>query len=75
MRAGRRALSHGERGLLQPLHMRQRPAYHLHRIRPFGEGEVERGVVALKPLRLGGEQEEVPLAELPARIGARLGLD
>ena len=41
----------------------------------LGDGEVERGVVALKPLRLGGEQEEVPLAELPARIGARLGLD
>ena len=40
----------------------------------LGDGEVERGVVALKPLRLGGEQEEVPLAELPARIGARLGL-
>lgn len=41
----------------------------------LGEGEVERGVVALKPLRLGGDQEEVGLDALSARVGARLGLN
>ena len=40
----------------------------------LGEGEVERSVVAVKPLRMGGEQSEVAFAELPARLGALLGL-
>ena len=39
----------------------------------LGEGEVERGVVALKPLRLGGEQAEVSIPDLSARLGALLG--
>ena len=39
----------------------------------LGEGEVERGVVALKPLR-GGEQAEIEIAALPERLGVLLGL-
>ena len=39
----------------------------------LGDGEAERGVVALKPLRLGGEQAEVEIAALPARLGTLLG--
>lgn len=40
----------------------------------LGDGEAERGVVAVKPLRLGGEQSEVPVGELAARLGPLLGL-
>lgn len=40
----------------------------------LGDGEAERGVVAIKPLRLAGEQEEVAVGELAERVGARLGL-
>ena len=35
----------------------------------IGEGELARGVVAVKPLRAEGAQGEYTLAELPARIG------
>jgi hypothetical protein len=35
----------------------------------IGEGELARGVVAVKPLRAEGSQGEYTLSELPARIG------
>ncbi|MFO1502689.1 MAG: histidine--tRNA ligase [Steroidobacteraceae bacterium] len=38
----------------------------------LGDNELERGVAALKPLRQEGGQQEVPLAELAARIPAIL---
>jgi histidyl-tRNA synthetase len=38
----------------------------------LGDNELERGVAALKPLRLDAEQAESTLAELPARIPAIL---
>jgi histidyl-tRNA synthetase len=38
----------------------------------LGDNELERGVAALKPLRLDAEQAECTLAELPARIPAIL---
>jgi histidyl-tRNA synthetase len=38
----------------------------------LGDDELERGVAQLKPLRQEGAQQEVPLAELPARIPAIL---
>ena len=39
----------------------------------IGEDEAERGVAALKDLRGEGEQEDVPLDDLAARVGERLG--
>jgi histidyl-tRNA synthetase len=38
----------------------------------IGEDELDRGVVALKPLRLESGQSECPMAELPGRIEAAL---
>jgi histidyl-tRNA synthetase len=38
----------------------------------LGDNELERGVAALKPLRLDAEQVECTLAELPTRIPAIL---
>ena len=35
----------------------------------LGDSEVDRGVIAIKPLRAEGEQREVASAELPARLG------
>jgi histidyl-tRNA synthetase len=35
----------------------------------LGDDEIDRGVVAVKPLRSQGEQKDCALAELPARIG------
>ncbi len=40
-----------------------------------GEAELERGVVALKPLRGDGGQEEVPLVDLPGRLRQHLWSD
>jgi len=37
----------------------------------LGEGELERGVAGVKPLREEGEQQEVTLEELPAFLAAR----
>jgi histidyl-tRNA synthetase len=41
----------------------------------LGEAELARGVVALKPLRGDGTQEEIALADLAGRLRQRLGSD
>ena len=38
----------------------------------LGDEELERGVVAVKPLRAEGGQSDCPLAELPGRIASLL---
>ncbi|MXZ88929.1 MAG: histidine--tRNA ligase, partial [Dehalococcoidia bacterium] len=38
----------------------------------IGEDEAARGVAALKDLREEGEQEDVPLGEIAARLGREL---
>ena len=40
----------------------------------LGDDEVDRGVVALKPLRQELAQEECPIAQASERLGALLGL-
>ncbi len=39
----------------------------------LGEGEVARGTIQVKPLRAGGDQVEIPLAEVPGYLAARIG--
>ena len=43
-RAGRRAARHRQRRQVQPLHVAQRRAHHLHRVGALGEGGVQRPV-------------------------------
>ena len=38
----------------------------------LGEGEVSRGTIQVKPLREGGDQVEVPLADVPGYLAARI---
>jgi histidyl-tRNA synthetase len=38
----------------------------------LGDGELERGVIGIKPLREGGDQDEVPLEAVPGYLRARL---
>jgi histidyl-tRNA synthetase len=38
----------------------------------LGEGEAARGTIQVKPLREGGDQVEVPLADVPGYLAARI---